>query len=338
MKTPSPINWFGGKSRLASRIVEHFPKHHTYCEPFGGSAAVLLAKAPSEVEIFNDLNRELVNFFVVLRDPVLFARLREATEHTPYARAEFELSKQKSDNPVESARRFIVRSRQSFLGKGCEWSYSVRGSQGGMASSVQRWRKGVECLPAVHDRFQTVQIECGDWQAVMARYDTPETLFYCDPPYIPDARVSGKYRHELTPRDHRAIVNCVLAMRGMIVLSGYDHVTYNPLERAGWKRVDYHVRTHASDYRAQRVESIWLSPSVVNHAENRKFFLSPTGRMSEGAYRSHRVRVDASTKRVLRAIAKFRVAGKRVTISSVGRATDLSREHLSRNYRHLFKP
>jgi DNA adenine methylase len=171
MKTLSPINWFGGKSRLASRIVEHFPKHHTYCEPFGGSAAVLLAKGPSRVEVYNDLNRELVNFFVVLRDSVLFARLLEAVEHTPYARAEFELSKQKSDDPVESARRFIVRSRQSFGGKGGEWSYSVKGSHAGMASSVQRWRRGIESLPAAHERFRGVQIECDDWYAVMSRYD-----------------------------------------------------------------------------------------------------------------------------------------------------------------------
>jgi DNA adenine methylase len=171
----------------------------------------------------------------------------------------------------------------------------------------------------------------------MARFDTPETLFYCDPPYIPDARVSGKYRHELTPRDHRAIVDCVLAMRGMIILSGYDHETYKPLERAGWKRVDYHVRTHASDYRARRVESIWLSPSVVNHAKNRNLFLSPLERQRVGAYRSHKVQVDASTKRVLRAIAKFRATGKKVTISGIGRATDLSREHLSRKYQYLFR-
>lgn len=78
MRTPSLINCFVGKSRLASRIVECFPKHHTYCGPFGGSAAVLLAKAPSKVEVYNDISRELVNFFAVLRDPVLFARLRDA--------------------------------------------------------------------------------------------------------------------------------------------------------------------------------------------------------------------------------------------------------------------
>ena len=338
MRIPSPINWFGGKSRLASRIIDHFPEHHTYCEPFGGSAAVLLAKHPSPVEIYNDIHEGLVSFFRVLREPKLFASLRRAVENTIYARAEFELAKQSTDDPVEAARRFIVRSRQSFGGKGMEWSYAVKNSHGGRASVVKRWRTGIEGLPAVHKRFQDVQIECDNWHAVMARFDTPETLFYCDPPYIPEARVSGKYRHELTHRDHRGIVDCVLAMRGMIVLSGYDHETYKPLERAGWKRVDYHVRTHASDYRARRVESIWLSPSAANQSENRKFFLSPTGRMSEGAHRSHQVRVEASTKRVLRAIAKFRATGKRVTISSIGRATDLSREHLSRNYKHLFKP
>ena len=337
MRTPSPINWFGGKSRLACRIVEHFPKHDTYCEPFGGSAAVLLAKVPSKVEVYNDINRELVNFFAVLRDPLLFARLREAVEHTPYARAEFEQSKQKSDDPVEAARRFIVRSRQSFLGKGNEWSFSVRNSHGGMASTVQRWHKGIECLLAVHERFRNVQIECDNWQAVMSRYDSPSTLFFVDPPYIPETRVSGRYRYELTHNDHREIVARLLAFRGMIVLSGYNHETYKPLERAGWKRIDYKMRTNASDFRARRVESVWLSPSVLNHATNLGLFLSPIERQRQGAYRSHRVRIQTTTKRVARAISRFRASGRKVTISSIGRATDLSREHLSRRYRHLFK-
>jgi DNA adenine methylase len=192
-------------------------------------------------------------------------------------------------------------------------------------------------LHAAHQHFRDVQIECDDWRTVMSRYDSAETLFYVDAPYHPATRIGGKYRRELTSRDHRAIVDRVLAMRGMIILSGYNHEAYKPLERAGWKRVDYHVRTQASDYRTQRVESIWLSPSVVNHAENRKLFLSPLERQREGAYRSHEVRVAGSTKRVLRAIAKFRAAGEKVTISGIGRATDMSREHLSRKYRHLFQ-
>jgi DNA adenine methylase len=273
----------------------------------------------------------------VLREPRLFASLRRAVENTLYARAEFELAKQSTDDPVEAARRFIVRSRQSFGGKGREWSYAIKNSHGGRASGVRRWQMGIEGLPAAHQRFRDVQIECDDWRIVMSRYDSPETLFFLDPPYVPTTRVSGKYGHEITQDDHHELVAQLLKFKSMAVLSGYDHETYKPLERAGWKRVDYHVRTHASDYRTRRVESIWISPSVVNHAENRKFFLSPTGRMSEGAYRSHQVRVDASTKRVLRAIVKFRAGGRKVTISSIGRATDLSREHLSRKYRHLFQ-
>src|SRR5208282_3284828 len=256
----------------------------------------------------------------VLRDPASFAKLRRLVENTPYARAEFDLAKQKSDNPLEAPRRFIVRQRQSFLGKGREWSYSVHKSHGGVASVIKRWRRGVEGLAAVHHRFRNVQIECDSWLAVLARFDSPETLFFLDPPYIPDTRVSGKYRHELTRNDHNEIVAHLLASRSMVVLSGYDHETYKPLERAGWKRVDYKMRTQASDYRARRVESIWLSPSAANQGENLSLFLTPTARMREGAHRLHSMRVASTTKKVTRAIARLQAAGKEPKISSVARA------------------
>jgi len=333
MSIASPVAWLGGKARLAPKIIGYFPPHDTYVEPFGGSAAVLLAKEPSPIEVFNDIDRGLVNLFRVLRDSRSFKKLRRSLDATLYARAEFELAKQNSDDPVEAARRFMVRQRQSFSGKGIAWSCSIEKS----AVGIRSWRKGLESLPAVHRRFRDVQIECGDWRTLMYRYDSPATLYFLDPPYHPDTRVGGGYRHELTKQDHKELIARLLKIRGMVVLSGYNHETYKPLERAGWKRVDYHVRTHASDYRTWRVESIWLSPSVVNHAENRNLFLSPIERQRPGAYRSHKVRVEGSTKRVLRAIAKFRAAGKKVTISGIGRATDLSREHLSRNYRHLFQ-
>src|ERR1017187_2722585 len=129
MSIASPITWFGGKSRLAPRIIQHFPKHTCFCEPFGGSAAVLLAKEPSPVEVYNDLDGELVNFFRVLRATRLSARLRTRLEDTPTAPADFLLSQQPTDDPVEAARRFMVRQRQSFAGKGGEWSFSVAKSQ-----------------------------------------------------------------------------------------------------------------------------------------------------------------------------------------------------------------
>jgi DNA adenine methylase len=112
---------------------------------------------------------------------------------------------------------------------------------------------------------------------------------------------------------------------------------YEPLERAGWKRVDYKTRPNTSDCRAQRVESLWLSPSVLKHPKNQILFLSPFERQRQGAYRSHRVRLAATTRRVVRAIARFQATGKKVTMSGIGRATRLSGEHLSRNYRHPFR-
>ena len=185
MSVPSPLNWFGGKSKLAAQIVRHFPSHLTYVEPFGGSAAVLFAKQPSKVEVYNDIDRELVNFFRVVRDPERCAKLRAAAEDTPYARSEFELAKQPCDEPVEAARRFLVRRRMSFGGNGEDWCYSVQTSRRGMAAAIRRWRWGVESLPGIHHRLKSVQIECGDWRGVLRRFDGADTLFFLDPPYRP---------------------------------------------------------------------------------------------------------------------------------------------------------
>jgi len=216
------------------------------------------------------------------------------------------------------------------------WRYSIKDTDAGIASVVRRWQRGIAGLPAVHQRFQKVQIEGDDWRRVISRYDSPRTLFYCDPPYHPSTVQGRSYRHELSKRDHHELVAQLLSVRGMVVLSGCKSAAYKPLERSGWKRVDFDVRGNGSDKRTRRVECLWLSPSVVNHAENRKLFLSPGQRKREGAYQSHKVQVATSAKRVLRAIEKLRAGGKRITKAGVARATKMSREHLSRRYGDLF--
>jgi DNA adenine methylase len=332
----SPITWHGSKAKLASTILRYFPEHRTYCEPFGGSAAVLLTKEPSQIEIYNDADRSLVNLFRVVRDSTSCAELRRKLDVTPYSRAEFELAKEKSDDSIEAARRFVVRQRQSRAGLGVRWRYSVRDVEGGIASVVKRWRDGIVGIPAVHKRFQNVQIEAADWRKIIARYDSPTTLFYCDPPYFPGTVTRGSYHHELSEGDHRELVSRLLSVRGMVILSGCESVAYKPLERAGWERVDFDVRGNGSDKRTRRIESLWLSPSVVNHTDNRKLFLSPAERKREGAYQSHKVQVATSTNKVVRAIEKLRARGKRITKSGVARAAKMSREHLSRRYGSLF--
>jgi DNA adenine methylase len=170
----------------------------------------------------------------------------------------------------------------------------------------------------------------------MSRYDDPKTLFYCDPPYVPETRIANAYRYELTQEDHHELVGSLLSVRGMVVLSGYAHETYDALQRAGWERTDYATCTHAAGSLTRRVESLWLSPSLARNEHNRRLFLSPTERMSEGAHHAHKVMVAATTGKVRRAIERLCAKGKKPTATRLARATKMSREHLARKYRHLF--
>jgi DNA adenine methylase len=333
VKISPPITWFGGKSKLAARIVQHFPEHRTYVEPFGGSAAVLLAKSPAKVEVYNDIDRDLSNLFRILRDEVLFKRLKESCENTAYSRAEFELALEPTTDPVEAARRFVVRQRQSHGGIGRRWSYCIQDAQSGMSSAVRRWLSGIERLPAIHRRMRQVQIEADDWELVVKRYDTPQTLFYLDPPYAAHTRIGGGYRHELAESDHHRLVETLMNISGMSVLSGYQCEAYTRLEMADWRRVDYDVPSYMSPRRERRRESQWISPSAPCHPA-----ASPSSlqRMRQGAYLTHRQRTGNTEARILSVIATLREQRKRVTFCAVAEQLDMSREHLSRRYRHLF--
>ena len=108
------MRYHGGKWRLAKWVISHMPEHRKYVEPFGGAAGVLLQKEPAYCEVYNDLDSEVVNFFRVLRDPVLSQRLIDACVLTPYARAEFELAYEPANDPVELARRLVVRASMGF--------------------------------------------------------------------------------------------------------------------------------------------------------------------------------------------------------------------------------
>lgn len=333
MKISPPITWFGGKSKLASRIVSHFPEHHTYVEPFGGSAAVMLAKPPAKVEVYNDIDCDLSNLFQVLRDEAQSHRLKEGCHNTAYSRAEFELALERCSDPVEAARRFIVRQRQSHGGIGRRWSYCIQDSQGGVSSAVRRWLSGIERLPAIHRRMRQVQIEQDDWAQVVKRYDTPRTLFYLDPPYPAHTRVGGGYKHELAEADHHLLATTLLNIQGMAVLSGYQCEAYRQLECAGWQRVDYDVPAYMSPRRERRQESLWISPSAQLATDIGD---SQVQRKRHGVYLTHWLRSSETETRVRQAIDELRANRQRITVTAVGKALGMSREHLSRRYRHLF--
>ena len=276
----SPIFWFGGKGNMAAKllpILEAIP-HRRYVEPFGGGASLLCAKRPAEVEVYNDLDGGLVGFFRVLADEEQFARLVRKCQATPYARAIYNDCRDTWENqgdPVERAYRWYVVARMSFSGNfGQSWGSAVTYSSRGMAATCSGWLSAIAMLPALHARWMRVQIEQADWRVILDRYDTPETLFYLDPPYVPATRRQGSYAHELTATDHADLVAALLKLQGHAVLSGYPSPVYDPLLAAGWTYRTWETVCHAERItkankiqgdgaalaHQARTEAAWISP------------------------------------------------------------------------------
>lgn len=205
------LRYFGGKWAIAPWVLAHLPPHRIYVEPFGGAASVLLRKQRSEIEVYNDLDGEIVSLFRVLQDPVTCAGLVRRLRRTPYARAEFERAFDPTDDPVIRAQRTIVRAYQSFH-HGSVFDCKKRsfadarhrtGTGKGKAGEWVTYPRG---LVAVRQRLQGVVIECRDALAVIKAQDTPQTLFFVDPPYLPATRSDTGYRHELTTQRHAELL------------------------------------------------------------------------------------------------------------------------------------
>lgn len=274
----SPVQWVGGKGIIGSWIVSHFTQHQQFIDVFGGGASVILAKPPSAIEVYNDLDEGLVNFWRVVRDWPKFNELQHRIKLTPYSRQEFEEAKTNwasQTDEIDRAFQWFLVARMSFSGDfNAGWSHSVGMSRRGMAGAVSRYLSAIEMLPAVHLRFMRVQIEHSDFRMILRRYDSPDTLFYCDPPYIQETRKSTRYRVEMTNTDHEEMVSMLLGLKGKAVLSGYRHPIYEPLETAGWARHDLLTSCYAAGRTAasglqgegnalrmqERTESVWVSP------------------------------------------------------------------------------
>ena len=258
------LRWYGGKFYMLKHILPLLSQcnHKCYVEVFGGAGHVLFNKEPSPVEIYNDIDEDLVNFFRVIRDEEKFKVFREKIELIPYSRVEFEFYKSfEPKDDVDRAIKFFVLVRQSFSSNMGTWSYGIKKNQ------AKAYFNAIQDLDRLKQRIRNVQIECKDFRDVLKRYDSEETLFYCDPPYVLRTRREKKsYRYEMTDEDHRDLVEMLLRVKGKVMLSGYRNEIYEVLEKAGWERRDYEVYLCADNQRLRgerdkRVESLWLSPN-----------------------------------------------------------------------------
>ncbi len=259
------LRYHGGKWKLAPWIIGLFPPHRVYVEPFGGGGSVLLRKERSYAEIYNDLDGEVVNVFRCARDhgPALQQSLRL----TPFAREEFVLSYQDASDPVERARRTIIRS---FMGFG---SNSVPAKSTGFRANSSRsgttpagdWKNYADVFETLIDRLRGIVIENKDARAVMAQHDAPDTLHYVDPPYVHSTRSSMNphctklfYRHEMNDDDHAELAEFLFGLRGRVILSGYESPLYEKLYST-WR---VHKKIAHADGGRERTECLWISDNV----------------------------------------------------------------------------
>ena len=273
----SPITWMGSKSCFRSKLLPLFPPHKYYVEPFGGGASVLLAKPPSAIETYNDIDRGLYEFFQVVSNPVLFPQFWARISALPYSRELYDECRDTwhgCRDQMERTWRWYVVARQSFCGCFCgSWGSSICTSNGDQVEITAKWRSAIQMLPTIHQRLLRVQIECCDFRDCLKRYQGPDYLAYLDPPYVWSSRKSGRYDHEMADSDHQELVEILLQYTGSVVLSGFPNPIYGPLEKAGWSRDDFTRQcslvgktagTRNRGHDGTRTECVWRNPKCLS--------------------------------------------------------------------------
>lgn len=258
------FGWYGGKFSHLDWLLPLLPECHHYCEPFAGSAAVLLNRVPSPVETYNDIDGEVVNFFRVLRTQK--EKLVEAVALTPFSREEFFIALTTKAEPIsdlERTRQFYVRARQtrtglaqtSSLGR---WANCKNTSRAGMSGVVSRWIGGLGSLGEIADRLLRVQIENRPAVDVVKLYDNSSTLFYVDPPYVHESRGDAKaYGFEMNDDEHARLASSLHACKGKVAISGY-HCPLMDRLYSNWNRHES-AEKYCHSVKQPRTETLWTN-------------------------------------------------------------------------------
>ena len=258
-----PFAYYGGKTNIADGIAAMLPAHQHYVEPFAGSLAVLLAKSPSKMETANDIDGNLMHFWRILRDRP--DELLRACALTPHSRAELEASRDLENcGDVERARRVWVWLSQARTGtmRRTGWRFFI--DPGGSSIGMPAYLDGyVDRMASVAERLHKVSLENRPALELIDAYGShPDTLLYCDPPYLAGVRSGQNYAREMSGVDeHRLLAEALNGCAAAVVVSGYDSPQYAEAFK-GWDRAE--IRTgngQGGTYRAT-VEVLWSNRSL----------------------------------------------------------------------------
>ena len=232
------LKYPGAKNRMASFIVSNIPNHEVYIEPFFGSGAVFFNKEECPIEIINDIDDDIYNYFSVLRNKP--NELIDLLHFTTYSRKEYDEAFLIDDKTtdVEKARKFLVRC---FMGFGASNRYKngFRTSQQSTSPRVTKiWNEFPERIKEASFRLKNAQIEHLDYKEILARYNTPDCFFYIDPPYLTNQRKKCIYKHEIDTSEHKRMLELIVNHPGRFLISSYENTLYNSYLK-GWNKKLY---------------------------------------------------------------------------------------------------
>nr|WP_236588122.1 DNA adenine methylase [Tumebacillus amylolyticus] len=252
------MKWFGGKGHLAKELHRYLPQHKCFVDLFGGGGNMTSMKEPSDVEIFNDIDGDLVNFLLVLRgDP---EKLAQAVATLPYSEELFEKwkwQKGRKSNFERAVCFFYLNRLAVSAGNNHRSGWSHGGTK---ANKAREYQSAVVRLEAFAKRFQQVEIHNRDYKDVIRLRDSEDTVFYIDPPYNGRER---RYKGGFRRRDHIELAEILRQIKGKAMVSYYPHPLVDELYKNWPRRIEIGSHTFSQvsreEERPKRTELLFLS-------------------------------------------------------------------------------
>lgn len=254
------LNYPGSKWRIADKLVDMIPPHHTYLEPYFGSGAVFFRKEPSDIEMVNDLDHDVTNLFWCIQNDA--EKLSRLVMTTPYSRQVYDksFSGKGDEEPYHKACRFLIQCWQGhgfrMTGGKVGWKHDVRGRE--KMYALWNWYRLPVWVMDIAERLRQVQIENSPALEVIRRFNYGDVFMYIDPPYLLGTRSGKQYRHEMQDEDHEELLMELASSRAQVMISGYESEMYDGM-LAKWKRVELESNDNTG---RRRKETVWMNYDI----------------------------------------------------------------------------